>query len=478
MRYECLELWESATPEALPRSRLFNLPPKELESERREAQVSYLIRIAHAHCVRPMDLINREIIPLTNIRFEKSSGSFQTQYTKTVNAHAKYAREFVRALCSLTQRQEIELTTFIPWGDVLDPRGTGLLSPHPKWCQQCLTEWRESGEEPYFPLLWYAGPVKLCLLHSKLLVDACPDCGRHQPFIPKHTYLDHCSHCGAWLASRSNQVTGLEPTSETGSRYERFLASAIAEMIQVAPVAREFATYPKLQQQLKGYVQLMAGGVGNEFERLMGFKKTVLMQWINKNTRPQIGQFLLLCYRLRTTPVAFLRDEVPSVAPASEKSFTLHDARPRTRLTANARNSLQKQLQAILDDPNEFPTFKSVYQQLDYTKSFLKHWFPDLCLAISQKYRDHTAARTAAKRLADVKTAIQVVTLLLEQHRRINVRLIDGELNKLGLSMRNPDTRAAVRKAKQDFYSRGVETRSNEDGSCEGKAASPPGIGE
>lgn len=452
MPFESLELWDFSSQEDIPsRSRLFNLPPKELSSELRESQISYLIRIARAHCVQPMDLINREVIPLTAMKFEKSCSNFQQKYTKTVNAHTKYASEFARALQSLTQRQDLEFTTFIPWGDVLDPRGTGLLSPHPKWCPECLTEWQALGDEPYFPLLWYVGSVKLCQKHRNTLVDTCPSCARHQPFIPKHAYLDHCSHCGGWLAARSDHTRGVTLPAVTVSRYERFLASAISEMIKEAPVASEFATYHRLRQRLREYVQLIAKGVVTEFERLMGFSKTVIRQWINKDTRPQLNQLLLLCYRLQTTPVVLLRDNLPTDTPLIEKAYSLHDSRPKIHLSANARKKLLGQLQDILDNPNDFPTFKAVCKELGYTNNFLKYWFPELCLAISQKHRDHLARRTAKKKLDALETTNKVVTALLEQHRRINNRLIGRELSKHGISMLNPDTRAAVKKAIKDF---------------------------
>ncbi len=451
MPFESLELWDTSSPAIPPRSRLFNLPPKALSSELRESQISYVVRIAHAHSVRPMDLINREIIPLTEIKFKKSCSNFQQLYTKTINAHTKYGSEFARALQLLTQRQDIAFTTFIPWGDVLDPKGAGLLSPHPKWCPECLTEWRELGEEPYFPLLWYARSVKLCEKHRSSLVDTCPSCTRHQPFVPKHAHLDRCSHCGAWLAARNDYTSGVALPAVTLSRYERFLASAISEMIKESPEASEFATYPRLQRRLREYVQLIGNGVITKFERLMGFNSRVILQWINKDTRPQLGQLLLLCYRLQTTPVALLRDNLPTDVPLIDKAYPLHDARPKIKLTANARKKLLGQLQEIINDPNDFPMFKAVCQKLGYTNNFLKYWFPELCLAISQKHRDYVSNRSAKKKLDAIETTIKVVTALLQQRRRISNRLIGEELSKQGISMLNPDIRAAVMKARQDF---------------------------
>lgn len=451
MRPNFLDLWDASDEISRPRSRLYSLEPLGLGTGLQEALISYLVRLANAHSVPPLVLINREIIQLTEIRFEKSSGNFSAEYAKTINLYNKYAREFSRVLGSLTCRDDLLTSTFIPWKDVFDPKGAGMLSGHPRWCTECLQTWREENLPSYFPLHWYAHEVKLCVRHNRALQEVCPHCGRHQPFIPKHYYIDHCSQCGGWLGHSE----GLHATTAefTANRFDRFAAEAIAEIIQEGANATTYATYPRLQQRLNEYAKLLANGVA-EFERTVGFRKSVINQWISSDTRPKPLQLLTLCYRLGTTPVRLLRDDVPTPAPLIQQSFSVHSGRPRNKLTANDRKWLLAELQSIIDSPDEPISLKDACTRLGYTNNFLKYWFSQECRAISDKRKQYVSERKQEfLRLAE-ETAYQIVKSLLSERKRVSRRTIDQHLQQQKLSLLTPEARAGMKRAKAEFFSK------------------------
>lgn len=446
-----IELWDLSVPDMPPRSRLFRLEPKGLGTPMQESLLGYIVRLSRAHYVLPLTLIKSEILPLTKIRHLISSSSFNTKYTKTINAHMKYAREFSSATQQLTLRDDLDKLTFLPWADVLDSKGPKVLHPHPKWCPACFHDWRTEHVEPYAPLIWSSAMATICSQHRCKLVDACPWCGKHQPFIPKHQYLDHCSHCGSTLVGPVGHIKSMMQAEGVRSAYERYTTAAFSEMIMAAEEAKGYASYNNLQKRLQQTVKMVTNGNVTQFERYLGFTNTVIQQWVSKNTRPQIGQLIKLCYRLGTSPVKLLRDG-PSIDLINlDQTFTQHRARPRKALTANLRSKLNLELRKVLESSQEHPSFKEVCKQLGYTNNFLKYWFPDQCLAISNKHKEYVRERTIDKKRQAAETTQDVVSGMLQSGMFFTNKQIELELKKHRLSSRDPAIRAVITKTKEDY---------------------------
>lgn len=451
MQTEILDSWDIPELPPLPRSRLYNQLPMGDGTHLREALLSYSIRLANAHSVAPLILFNREIIPLTQIKLGKARSSFTSKCSKTVNSYAKYATEVSGILEQLTCREDMADGTFIYWGDTFDPKGAGMLHGHPRWCPECLHDWRMNNKTPYFPLIWYAGPVKFCLEHKRTLAETCAGCGKHQPFIPRHYHIDHCSFCGNWLGN------GAEPDMSKRdfslSRFDVFAAEAIAEMICDGKNAIGYASYEILRIRLKAYTELLANGVHREFERLVGFKQGVLTQWISRDTRPKIQQLLLLTYRLKTTPVTFLRDEIPSSVPKIDRPFPVYASRVRITLTAKQRKKLQGDLQEIVDNKSESISFKETCSRLGYTKNFLKYWFEDECRQISDNYKKYVSDRSKEKKIQAENIAYKVTLELLAEGKHLSRRFLDKVLAPHKLSQAYQEVREGVNRAKREYYS-------------------------
>lgn len=461
MQINFLDLCDEPNHPVLPRSRLYNQSPMGQGTHLREALLCYSIRLANSHSVLPLVLFNREIIPLTNIKLGKARSSFTSKCSKTINSYTKYAREVTSALIQLTCRDDIIDGTFINWIDVFDPKGAGMLHEHPRWCQDCLHDWRINSKTAYFPLLWYASSVKFCVEHKRALVETCPGCGKHQPFIPKHYHIDHCSFCGCWLGHKVE--SDLTNKNFTPTRFEVFAADAIAEMIREGKNAQSYASYQKLRIQLKSYAEILAKGSHREFERLVGFKEGVLTQWINKDTRPKIQQLLLFCFRLKTSPVKLLRDEIPSTVPIIDRPFPEHTARIRIKLTAKQRKKLLTDLQEIIGSTSEPITLKDACKKLGYTINFLRYWFPKECRIISDNRKIHVSNRSKGKKTEAENTAYKVISGLLAEHKHFDSRIAETMLANYKLSQADQAVRDGVKRAKKEFYAESISNpRDNE----------------
>jgi hypothetical protein len=105
----------------------------------------------------------------------------------------------------------------------------------------------------------------------------------------------------------------------------------------------------------------------------------------------------------------------------------------------------------IIQSSNEHPTFKEVCERLGQTNNFLKYWFPDQCLAISNKHKAHARERTISKKRHAEEKTHEIVFGMLRSGKLIGNRQIETELKKHQLSILDPNIRAIVRKAKEDF---------------------------
>lgn len=450
MHSKILDLWEIPEVNTGTRSRLYRLSPRGHGTPLQEAMTSYLVRLAHAHTVSPLALITHEILPLTKIRLKKSSGSFTAIHAKTINSYVKYAREFCEVVGRLTARNDLAQASFLPWADVFDPKGTGIVHERPRWCSHCLSDWRMSGEEGYFPLLWYAHSVKICPTHGQPLKETCPECGKHQPFIPKHYHIDHCSHCGTWLGHQPSVTRG---DGHELTEFDEFCARAIAEMIGESSKAPSYASHARFREQLGTYPKVLTNGVFSEFERRVGLRKGILKEWRGKNARPEIKQLLMLSFRLATTPVQFLREEVPAKLSPVAARFPVHYSKSRKRLSIKRANELQAALQAMIESDDEPLPLKNTCEKLGYARGFFLYRYPNECSAIVEKWKRFVKERAVKKKKKDSSLAYQLTTNFLREGHKYNGKTIEALLRPHKLFLVNPITRDAVRRARTDFYS-------------------------
>jgi len=129
MLNESLDLWPAPSDNLPRRSRLFNLAPIGVGTIHQEALSSYMVRLARAHSVSPLDLCNRELLPITEIKVGRAVGNFVMKDAKTLNGLNKYASEATKGFQRLTGRSDLENCTLLPWKDVLDNRAVDLLYP-------------------------------------------------------------------------------------------------------------------------------------------------------------------------------------------------------------------------------------------------------------------------------------------------------------------------------------------------------------
>ncbi|WP_460844471.1 TniQ family protein [Noviherbaspirillum agri] len=442
--FKVADTWQYEFEDLPARSRLVSLKPIGHGTIWQEALSSYFIRLARAHTCAPLVLLNKEVLPRSGIQHSKSSGSFVYEHLKTMNGVGKYAGAFVSRLEQLTLQSGLQKCTFLPWVDIFAPNATGLLHTHPHWCCDCFNEWRKEGVEPYFPLIWMAGAVEICPKHGTLLANTCSHCGKRQPFIHKHTYLDHCSFCSRSLCGTPDYVA-----TNAGDRSEllQFQVEVIREMIEHAPSVGLIATLSEFQGQLRKMADDHFSGSILEFERSIGFREKSVVKWFKNQARPSLPLLMQMCYRLDTTLLSFVRNGVERNLEHDDRPFETASVCKRYKASAAKLVEIRTTLQKIIASGKSNRPMRQIADELDVPYTYVKYWFNDECELISEFYRQYRRAEAIKKREENVAKAKEVVLALHRNRVKVTRRVIDLRLQEHGIYLSRPEIREAVREA-------------------------------
>ena len=169
--------------------RLVPLEPSALGTALQESLPSHLARLALAHCVPVPALLSREIIPAIAGASHLPVSNFLRHYSRLLLAGDGQAKKVATRVGALTGSDAVlklvhpHLSSFVGW--------TRDLRARPAWCTLCLSDWRQAGRPPFFPLLWAIREVRCCVEHQVSLEESCPSCGRPS------WHLDGSSQLGA-----------------------------------------------------------------------------------------------------------------------------------------------------------------------------------------------------------------------------------------------------------------------------------------
>ncbi|MDA8254101.1 MAG: TniQ family protein [Betaproteobacteria bacterium] len=426
------------------RSRLYRPMPMGLEADQIEGQLSYLVRLARAHSVNPRRLV-RTVFASDNlaIRQLKYAGFF-VRHAGTINGLGKYAELFQEETGRLTGASFLRHMSLLPLKELLPPNGAGLLAPKPRWCPCCVGEMVESRDDVYRPLAWSLGLYRVCIRHGVQLQDTCGHCGRPQPFIPRYPDLGRCDHCGGMLASSEQD--------RSTSRLDLWVSKAICDIVQHLPTLDGTATASRFVAFMKLAVTRFSDGNRVEFCERIGMLPWALTGWLSGRVRPTLPQLLSVCYGLGimpsklflSDPEAVLSDMGDILRSVPEKLFSRVK---RPLLGVRVRRKLAKDLDAIINDPEDVRSLPTVAKSLGLTRSCLKYWFPEAYALIQGKHESARKLRMAIRAQYERDTVVSVVRLMRERGEYPSRRKVNTELLKQKMSLIRPELMQAYRQA-------------------------------
>lgn len=402
------EEWDLRPPAIPPRSRLFSLEPVGIGTLETESLTGYVARLAEAHGVEARMLVVHEILPLfgrQHLLETLNAGllsAFWRNETRALNGTRNLAQNLVRALESLTGRQDLRFLTFLTWSEVLPI--VGLQRRTRAWCPACVEEWRQAGRPVYEPLLWTLVSITTCPRHRRRLRQVCPHptCHRQSPWLAPRSRPGYCAFCKRWLGvPASEEPVGKDALAEDEWRTQAWIAAAVGELIAAAPKLVMPPRRGQIVQAITSSVESLVGGNRSAWARELGLPLGTVASWHWGDTVPTLPLLLLLCSRLGTRPFRFLmgdEDGMDRVCGESSLVADLPDQVPRVRASFD-REAMRCTLEAVLSsDEQPPPSLIEVARRLGQTYAGLRKHLPGLSRAVATRYLSYQMAQGLAKR--------------------------------------------------------------------------------
>ena len=400
-----LETWDSAAPVA-PRSRLYALEPIGRGTPLVESLSSYIIRLAEAHAVSVVDLVQGELSP-----FLESSLYIPTRVTYVINGVGETARRWVRAVETVTLRSDLRGFTLFSLAPAVPD--TFLFRTTRAWCPECYDEVSAGRQPVYEPLLWCLNLVEICLRHNRPLSTACPHCKKPLRPMTSASRAGFCSRCRLWLgaaSTRSSSRAWDHPPED-----QLWLVAAVGELLAHASETEQLLLQDHVRKVLSEYTQAVAEGNIAAIAEIAGHERSVLTCWLKGRQSARLDTLLRPWYRLGLPTAALVGDASPAaITQHAQRSVEIRQRRqvsPR-----RTRQQISAALQRALEEAPA-PSLTEIARKLGYsTAGSLRRANGPLCARIAANYRrsgrSHWWRRAGAKAICEAGR----IKRILEDH--------------------------------------------------------------
>lgn len=446
-----LESWNLHKPSIPSRSQLYQLEPLGLRTPFTESLISFISRLAVAHCLPPGVLMERLLNPLVNKAHGGANLHKIYPFTRALNGTGEMANSLVKALQTLTLHDNLYLLTMLPWFGLFPHRH--LLRTDRAWCSACYQDWCCSKKVIYEPLLWSLEVVKVCPAHRQKLLYQCPHCYQKNYPLAWHSRPGFCSKCQEWLGvplevKASNQ----KELSEEELALEVWVVNTVGDFIASTPDLASDLTKDRIAKVFCIYVDHLAQGSIAELARQLQIPKNTLWLWCKGVNRPTFTKLVEICFRLEVSLSSFLTEDASlkrcqeiKLLPVKRQSISRADAKPLDL------QEIKLHLEKILsDDKQPYPSLEQVARTLGRDRRTIIRHLPELCRAIAARYLHQ---RQAGKLQAIAQCCQEVRQAILELHEK-GVYPSEGRIAELltrpGL-LRYKEARKALYAARQEL---------------------------
>lgn len=350
-----LESWDLSQAPLAPRSRLYSLEPIGRGTALVESLSGYVIRLAEAHAVSVVDLIEGELSP-----FLESSLHIPTRITYAINGIGAGARLWVRAVETVTLCSDLRYLTLLPLAPLVPD--SCLFRKVRAWCPECYDEMSAGCKPVYEPLSWCLKLVEVCHRHRRPLSTACPHCNKLLRPMTAASRAGFCSRCRLWLGATRSPSSNKD---RVPTEYQLWLVAAIGELLASASRIQPTLLQDRARSVLATYTQVVAEGNISAVAEIAGYERSVLTGWLKGNRSTRIDTLLRTWYQFQL-PIASLFDDA-AFATITEQAQKSHEIR-QTRQVAPRRSRAQicAALKQALDE-KPAPSLAEIGCRLGYT---------------------------------------------------------------------------------------------------------------
>jgi hypothetical protein len=416
------EVWDVRRTTISSRSRLYHLSPIGVGTPYVESLASYTARLAEAHSAPVGALIADELLPhcerpyLAADAHHRASALhiFLSQNAVSLNGTQTWASDWVHVLQTLTQRADLRFLTMLTWFNVLATEG--LLRRAQAWCPACLTEWRRNGQLVYEPLLWALGVVTVCPYHCRHLSSHCPNqnCQQPVPVLARRSRPGCCPRCEGWLGLPvESEPGGLEALSPSELEWQTWVADMVGELLRATPGLSVAPQRKRIAEVITADGKQVTHADFFHWSCTLRLDLTIIEAWQRGQRVPQLGTLLQVCYCLGMSPLRLLTQATVMVDLNQVNMQVVKDQLSRyvkQNQRAEPRNLRSRLEEILVSDEEPPPSVSQVARRLEYNHLYLHRRFPELCSAISTRYRNYRTIK-ATERKQNNRDQIRQATL-------------------------------------------------------------------
>jgi hypothetical protein len=394
----------------IPRSILYNLKPIGIGTELVESLTSYLARIAFEHNTTVGHIVNKLLIPTMNkdylLRSSASGGNRFYEGSRTLNGYMGNSVDVVNAMEKLTCRIDLRELTILNWKNVIPLRG--LLKESLYWCPSCIKKWMDNRSTVHYPLVWFLNSIKVCDIHSCLLINTCPSCNRKQDILRRQSIIGLCQHCYQSLGL----VDKVELCTYDNLKWHKFVFNSISSLLTYEvkkPLHSDF----KLFDNLNLINEKVFDGLVNQFSKKINCAHNTVHGWLKGSFTPILENQINICYQLNIgiEQLLFGTIDVEQIKILNNKNIEVAAiVKSKTQLD---NNYIKKQLEEIIHEEEAF-SMEAAAKRIGVNKRTLYRNFRELCIQISDQYKQYLEERKC-QRILDLKVLIEETFINLYQ---------------------------------------------------------------
>lgn len=333
-----------------------------------EALSSLVNRVSVKNFCSPRFFIDFVVNPEAGFGAARNS-LFARDGLSVLNSYRGHAKKYCEALSRLTGMKGLEQHTMMPFRELFDSMGKGVIRHKKHWCPECYLDAMRQSMPVYDPLIFSLMEVKSCPVHQLALVSQCPDCGATQQALPSSRKVGWCTQCGGFLGYMGGEVREVTPREQYF--YDLFECRYQLPGIGVCQAFKD---------GMMKVVKRSGCGTVKKLTEAVCFSDRTIAQWLSGRYRPTLTSFLDFCLAVNVLPSQLLLNH-QDIAPQ------LTEARLTVRKVFNSSlemEEIEKRLQthALSEKITPLPEIAS---KLEVGVSFLSYHFPELTRAVVQK---------------------------------------------------------------------------------------------
>jgi hypothetical protein len=376
------------------RSPFYCLSPMKVGSPVCESLTSYFLRLAEAHCVTPRRLFEKGL-NLALDKYDQNSrglvGPSATFGTWQINGNGLVAEKWVKALETITLRQDLSALTFLPFREAFSKRDACRRGR--AWCPLCLYDQEQSNGIIYEQLLWTLKSVSVCSVHKVMLQTKCPHCQRVSSPLSGTMCPGKCGACNGWLGALSGQAPNeLNATNDESTEYQIFITNELGRLIAVSLEIKDKFNKEISKTAISKFVERCLGGNTRALTRYLGLNRGADFALATKRQRCFVGLSLLL--KLAFASQTHLLDLLTHEDALAKFSPMISTAsRPSPLIAAKKEIVLSTLAAAVHETPP--PSLEEVGVRVGRTSSRLRQHSAETCKLITKNYRMSESGRKA-----------------------------------------------------------------------------------